>query len=77
MTGTLLGANDLVGGKFPVLTAIVLVPAIGAVVIAVLSKRRPEFVKLVAILISAFTAALSVWMLASFETANDGFQYTS
>ena len=77
MTGTLLGADDLVGGKFPVLTAIVLVPAIGAVVIAVLSKRRPEFVKLVAILISAFTAALSVWMLASFETANDGFQYTS
>ncbi len=72
-----LASSELIGGKFPILTAVVVVPAIGAIVIAVLTKRRPEFVKLIAVLTSVLTAALSVWMLASFETADAGFQFAS
>ena len=63
--------------SFPVLTALVLVPAIGAVLVALLSAKRPEWTKLAAALTSVFTGALSIWALASFETADDGFQFVS
>jgi len=63
--------------SFPILTALVAVPAIGALLIAVLSQKRPEWIKLVAILISVFTGALSIWVLSSFETADAGFQFVS
>ena len=33
-------------GSFPILTALVLLPAFGALVVAVISKRYPELVKL-------------------------------
>ena len=69
--------TELIGGHFPILTALILVPAFGSVVVSIISKRRPEFVKLVAIVISVFTAALSVWMLASFKSGEAGFQFTS
>lgn len=65
------------GGNFPILTMLVLVPAVGSLLVAILTKRRPEFVKLVAILTSVFTGALGVWMLAAFHTSDAGFQLTS
>ena len=63
--------------RFPILTALVLVPAFGALVIATMSKKRPEWVKLTAILFSVFVGAISVWMLASFKTSSSEFQLTS
>jgi NADH-quinone oxidoreductase subunit M len=63
--------------SFPILTSLVVVPAVGSLVIALLSQRRPEWIKLVAILVSVFTGALSVWALSSFETADAGFQFVS
>jgi NADH-quinone oxidoreductase subunit M len=76
MSAGLLAASEVTLG-FPILTAIVLVPAIGALVVMLLSKRRPEFVKLAAVLASVFTAALSVWLLISFESGEAGFQFVS
>ena len=55
--------------SFPILTSLVVVPAAGSLAIAALSQRRPEWIKLVAVLVSVFTGALSVWALSSFETA--------
>ena len=52
---TSLGADN-----FPILTAIILVPAVGALMVAIVNKRRPEFVKLVAITFSVLEAALAV-----------------
>ena len=63
--------------SFPILTALVAVPAVGALLVTVLSQKRPEWIKLVAILTSVFTGALSVWVLSSFETADAGFQFVS
>jgi NADH-quinone oxidoreductase subunit M len=63
--------------SFPILTALVLVPAAGSLVIALLSERRPEWIKLVAVLVSVFTAALGVWVMSSFDTADAGFQFVS
>jgi NADH-quinone oxidoreductase subunit M len=62
---------------FPILTALILTPLIGSLVVLVLNRRRPEWVKLVALLFSATTAAMSVWLLASFETGEAGFQFQS
>ena len=62
---------------FPILTALIVVPAVGAVATLVVSNRRPELVKLVALLASVVTGALSIWLLASFETGDGGFQFVS
>ena len=63
--------------NFPILTAIVLLPVFGAVATAVVSKRRPELVKLVALVSAVATGALSLWLTASFETGEAGFQFVS
>ncbi|MEO6123880.1 MAG: NADH-quinone oxidoreductase subunit M [Ilumatobacteraceae bacterium] len=65
------------GGRFPILTMLILVPAAGAILVAILTKRRPEFVKLAAVLSSVLTGALGLWMLASFKTGQAGFQLES
>ena len=77
MSASLLAAEELIGGRFPILTALILVPALGALAVVLISKRRPEFVKLLALLSSIFTGAISVWMLASFKTGEAGFQFSS
>ncbi len=62
---------------FPILTVLILAPVAGAVAVTLTSKRRPELVKMVGLLASVLTAALSVWLLASFETSDPGFQFVS
>ena len=63
--------------SFPILTALILVPVLGSLVVSLLSERRPEYVKLAAALFSVATAGMSVWLLASFEAAEEGFQFVS
>ena len=63
--------------SFPILTMLVLVPAVGAVLVAAFSNRRPEWVKLIALLTSVLTAGLSIWVLAAFDKVNADFQFVS
>ena len=63
--------------SFPILTALVLVPAIGGILTILTSNRRPEATKFVALVASTVTAGLSIWLLSSFETADAGFQFVS
>jgi NADH-quinone oxidoreductase subunit M len=53
------------------------VPVIGALAILLTSRRRPELAKLFAILSSVTAAAMSVWLLSSYETGDAGFQFVS
>ncbi len=62
---------------FPILSMLVVVPAIGAVVITLLSKRRPELMKLVAAISSVATGAMSVWLVVEFDRDDSGFQFVS
>ncbi|MFN3256738.1 MAG: NADH-quinone oxidoreductase subunit M [Ilumatobacter sp.] len=64
-------------GAFPILSALIFTPIIGAVGILLTQKTRPEYAKLVALLTSVSTAAMSIWLLASFETSDGGFQFVS
>lgn len=62
---------------FPILTSLVLVPLIGAIVVMVLSNRRPEVVKQVALLFAVATGGLSLWLLSAFESGSGDFQFVS
>lgn len=63
--------------SFPILTALILLPVLGAVLVTILNNRRPEWIKLTAALISVGTAGMSIWLLASFESHDGGFQFVS
>ena len=59
---------------FPILTALIVVPTAGALVTALVPRRRPELIRLVAVLFAVVTGAISVAILVAFETGVSGFQ---
>ena len=79
MMAGLVAAEDPHGGAiaFPILTMLVLVPIVGAVAVAISSKRRPEIAKLIALMTSVGVGAMSIWLLSSFEMGEAGFQFSS
>lgn len=60
---------------FPILTAIIFTPLIGAIVVMCLPASRPEIVKATGYLFTIATLALSLWMLWQFATADPFFQF--
>ena len=64
---------------FPVLPSLLIVPAAGALVIAFLPRVRKDLTKLVALIFSTTTCALSLWLLSDFEYEkhSDMFQFVS
>ncbi|NND76055.1 MAG: NADH-quinone oxidoreductase subunit M [Ilumatobacter sp.] len=56
---------------------LVIVPIVGAVLVALTRRTRPELTKLIALISSITTGALSVWLLYAFEAGDGGFQFTS
>ena len=68
--------------SFSVLSALIAVPAVGAACVALVSRRRPEICRMLALLFSLATGAIAIWVLANFETGQqvasvgDGFQFT-
>jgi len=61
-------------GAFPLLSVTVLLPAVGAVAVALVSRRRPELCRLMALAVSVATGALTIAVLVTFETGEAGFQ---
>lgn len=69
-------ANEAAGpGDFPLLTAVIVVPAIGAVLTALVSRRRADTAKFVAVVFAVATGALSVAVLVLFKRSDYGFQF--
>jgi NADH-quinone oxidoreductase subunit M len=62
---------------FPILTTLILLPVGGALAVTLISRRRGEFVKLIATVTSVATAAMSVWVTVEFDRHDDGFQFVS
>ena len=73
----MIAAAESAALPFPVLTVLVLSPLVGSVLTLLTSRHRPESTKLIAILSSVFTGALGLWLLAAFETGEEGFQFVS
>ncbi|MEO7371394.1 MAG: Fe-S-binding domain-containing protein, partial [Ilumatobacteraceae bacterium] len=63
--------------SFPILTTLIVAPAAGALIVAAFSNRRPEWVKLIALLSSVLTAGLSIWVLVAFDKSDADFQFVS
>ena len=62
---------------FPLLSMLVFIPAVGALAVTLMPRRRPEYAKLTAAVASVATGALTVWATQAFDTADDGFQFVS
>jgi NADH-quinone oxidoreductase subunit M len=62
---------------FPVLTSLVVLPAIGALVVALIPSTRHAGARQVGLLFSAAVGALSVWTMVDFDRTDDGFQFVS
>ena len=60
---------------FPLLTASILVPLVGALLIAIVPATRREIVRPLAVLFSATTGAFTLWMLGAFDRGDAGFQF--
>jgi len=63
--------------SFPILSALILLPILGAVLITIVSNKHLEFVKLIAMLFSVGVGGMSIWLLASFHSHESGFQFVS
>ena len=61
----------------PLLTLLVVLPLVGAVMVSLMNKAQAERIKLVALVFSLITGALSVYMLAKFPSGQAGFQFVS
>ncbi len=60
---------------FPILTAMVLLPAAGALAVALVPRTRPELFRGVALLFSFATGALTIYLLAAFDRHDAGYQF--
>jgi NADH-quinone oxidoreductase subunit M len=60
---------------FPVLAAIVLIPLLGALVMAFVPRTRPDMHRLIAIVTAVAAGALTLWVLYQFQTSDAGFQF--
>ena len=56
---------------------LVVLPLVGAVMVSLMNKAQAEQIKLVALVFSLVTGALSVYMLAKFPSGQAGFQFVS
>ncbi|MGH9084129.1 MAG: NADH-quinone oxidoreductase subunit M [Acidimicrobiales bacterium] len=57
------------------LTSAIVVPFVGALVVALIPTARAELHRMVALLFSAATGAITVWLLAAFDGHDSGFQF--
>jgi NADH-quinone oxidoreductase subunit M len=75
MSAALLAAEQSHAVGFPVLTAIVVTPIIGAIVIALIPRSRPDMHRLVSVLTAVMTGAFTLWMMVQFKPHDPGFQF--
>jgi NADH-quinone oxidoreductase subunit M len=76
---TLLAATPVLASAQPVplLTSLVVLPAIGALLIALIPARRSETVRQITVLTTILTAALAVYVLAAFDLHDAGLQFVT
>jgi NADH-quinone oxidoreductase subunit M len=70
----LAGTAHVTSG-FPVLAAMVVLPLMGALLMAFVPSSRPDMHRLIAIVIAIAAGALSLWVLYQFQTGDAGFQF--
>jgi NADH-quinone oxidoreductase subunit M len=62
---------------FPLLTSIIVLPAITGIAVLCIPRAREDALKIVTLVGSVATAALTVWLMVKFSVHNSGFQFVS
>jgi NADH-quinone oxidoreductase subunit M len=75
MLGSLLASESGHAVATSPLTAAIVVPFVGAAVVSLIPRARAELHRLVALLFAVGSGAITLWLLAAFETGDNGFQY--
>ena len=60
---------------FDILSTLVMLPALGALAVALIPRARAELHRGIALLFTGGTAALAVYVLAAFESSDAGYQF--
>jgi NADH-quinone oxidoreductase subunit M len=61
--------------SFPVLTALIVTPLVGAALAMVMPARRPEYSRIVGYLATAATLGLAIYLLVQFSATTHGYQF--
>jgi NADH-quinone oxidoreductase subunit M len=75
MIDLVLATESAASTSFPVLTALVVAPALGALAVTLVPAARVEAHRLIALIATVITGAMSIWVLLAFEKNNSGFQF--
>lgn len=70
-------AAEVAEASFPALTSLIVIPAVGALILALIPSARAELHRQVAVLVTIITGAASVWVLLVFDKTEAGFQLRS
>jgi NADH:ubiquinone oxidoreductase subunit 4 (subunit M) len=73
----LAAAADVAPATTPLLTLAILVPFVGALLVAVVPRGRAELLRPLALLFATATGTLTLYALAAFDRADDGFQFVT
>ena len=63
--------------NFPLLTSIVVLPAVGAAAVALTPRNKTTVIKTIAAVASGLTGLLTLYLLGVFEKGDGGFQFVS
>jgi NADH-quinone oxidoreductase subunit M len=63
--------------NFPILTALILVPAAGAAVVALVPASREDLAKFLGLMVSTATGVMTLILMVDFATHNAGFQFVT
>jgi NADH:ubiquinone oxidoreductase subunit 4 (subunit M) len=75
MLSSILAAEGSAAVASSPLTVAILLPFVGAAAVALVPAARAELHRVVALFFATSTGALTVWLLAAFETKDAGFQF--
>ncbi|UDY33970.1 complex I subunit 4 family protein [Dermatobacter hominis] len=74
--GALLASEAAASSSFPLLAVMIILPFAGAALIGLVPRNREEFFRPIALLTSAATGALAIYLLTQFDRDDAGFQFT-
>jgi NADH-quinone oxidoreductase subunit M len=73
----ILAAEQITHASFPLLTALIVLPALAAAVVALLPRTRLDAIRMVGMLGSIATAVLSGYLLTRFKVGAPGYQFVT
>ena len=62
---------------FPLLTALIVLPALGALLVVAIPKTRPELIRVVGFTVAMAVLVIAAYTLYEFATGTPGFQFVS